>query len=319
MFNRVPELSAMLDYPAASTYVRPAPLPEIAIDPYLAQLASEELRETHWRIFGLSTPSRWDSEVHAAVARALAEAASARRPWAGMDHLLRVLLSDPDYRAHRFLSARHVDLEQLDRAANLAWPYGDREHPVYSISTFLEQSGILTDPDRPARPTAKHRWLNRFSKLIAQSDPALVGLEQQAMLEAVRLSHPVVGLRHLLLTLLTLEEQARVTGLRPAAGFEDDNRLVLLDFHLTHRAALDHVVALDQPGDIAPPQRRRPWRSEAKNPRWTVSAARAADSARPKGGSTQLLRAILTDDDAEARTILMALSADPTAILARLG
>jgi len=320
VFVRVPTIGAMLDYPPASTYERPAPFADRAIDPDLAQLAWEEMREAHWRIFGLAGrgASHWDSEVHLAVTRALVEAASARRPWAGIDHLLRVFLSDPDCHAHKFLRTKRVDLEQLSRAADLTWPYGDRERPFYSISNFLEQSGILTDPDRPARPSSQHRWVRRLTSLIAQAGPALIGLEQQAMAEAVRLGQKVVGLRHLLLALLSLEEQMRLTGLRPAAGYEDANRMVLLDFHLTHRATLNHIRPLIHAADIAPRQRRRPWRSSRRHPRWTIPAARAADSARPRGGSTELLQAILTDEDSEARTILTALHADPAAILARL-
>ena len=161
-----------------------------------------------------------------------------------------------------------------------------------------------------------YRLASGTVRLVAGTGPVLAFLEDEAVAETVRLGHDRTTLTHLVLAVLVLEEQMAATGLRPAREYEAACGFVLRSFALDRESVSVTVASIVQDGPIAPPQRRRSWRSSPKNPPWTVAAARAAEAARSAtvAGSAHLLRAVLADSDDSGRRLLWEHAVDPAAV-----
>lgn len=151
----------------------------------------------------------------------------------------------------------------------------------------------------------------------------LLGLEQEATAEAVRLGHPCVAPLHLLLAVLMHEEQMLRTGLRPVPAQTSAVGFLLYDFGVDQRSVLPAVEAAKPEGPLAGPQRRRAWRTKAGDPPWTAAAVRIAEQAREiaaenstEAGSLHLLHALLIDPEDDGRQVLGGLSVDVPAVLA---
>jgi hypothetical protein len=159
----------------------------------------------------------------------------------------------------------------------------------------------------------------------------LLFVETEAIGETVRLGHDRTTLTHLVLAVLVLEEQMAARDLHPAPEYKLSCDFVLRKFAVDRESVSLTLSATGEEGAIAPPQRRRAWRSNPKNPPWTVAAARAAERARDvarsgngaSAGSAHLLYAVLSDPDDSGRRLLQDQSVDPAAVqdllTARLG
>jgi len=245
---------------------------------------SRTTREVHWRAFGWrsqggpATTPEWVAEVHTALRLAMAIAVARGAPWVGADHLLEALLADSANSASRYLRQRGVDLELLTDVAQRTWPVAGGEPPPRALADSLHRIGVLIDPARGGeqRSTALTRRLATGAvRMLTQADPALTFLEDEAIAETVRLGHDRTTLTHLILAILLLEEEMAASGLRPVGDYERACDFVLRPFTLDRELLAATVASIPQEGAIAPPQRRRSWRSSPKNPPWTVAAVRA--------------------------------------------
>lgn len=279
------------------------------------------MREVHWRVFGWaaadasSSVPRWADEVGVAVRLAMAIAEARDAPWVGADHLLEALLTDSANAASNFVRKQGVDLELLTEMVRRTWPVPGGSPPRQALAEMLNRVGILIQPGREIRrrsTTLKERMAAGVIRLVTQTNPVLSFLEDEAIAETVRLGHDRTTLTHLILAVLVLEEEMTVSGLRPAVEYVPSCDFVLRHFGVDREAALLAAASEPQVGEIAPPQRRRSWRSSLRNPPWTVAAVRAAEAARLVAstgsravlGSAHLLHAVLADPDNSGRRVL---------------
>lgn len=279
------------------------------------------MREVHWRAFGWaaaeasSSLPRWDDEVGVAVRLAMAIAEARDAPWVGADHLLEALLADSANAANNFVRKQGVDLDLLTEVAQRTWPVPGGSPPRQALVEMLNRVGVLIQPGRENRrrtATLKGRAAASVLRLVAQTNPVLFLLEDEAIAETVRLGHDRTTLIHLILAVLVLEEEMTTSGLCPTAGYMQSCDFVLRHFGIDREATLLAAASNLQVGEIASPQRRRSWRSSSKNPPWTVAAVRAAEAARlvvSSGngaalGSAHLLHAVLADSDNLGRRVL---------------
>lgn len=288
-------------------------------------------REVHWQVFGWtsveasSSVPRWADEVHTAVHLAMAIAVARGAPWVGPDHLLEALLADSTNTASHFLRQQGVDFTLLTEVAQRTWPVAGGESPRRALAELLNRVGVLIKSGRESqqRPTALTRRLAASAiRLVTQASPVLSFLEDEAIAETVRLAHDRTTLTHLILAVLVLEEQMAASGLRPTSEYLPSCDFLLRPFGLDRELVSVTIASIRQEGEIAPPQRRRSWRSSPKNPPWTLAAARAAETARgvaPAGskvpvGSSHLLYAVLSDPDDSGRRLLREHSVDPVVV-----
>lgn len=292
---------------------------------------SRTTREVLWRDFGWrsaggpATTPEWATEVHVALRLAMAIAVARGAPWVGGDHLLEALLAEPSNSASRYLRQRGVDLELLTDVAQRTWPAAGGEPPPRALADSLHRIGVLVDPGRGGehRSTALTRRVATSAvRMLTQAGPALTFVEDEAVAETVRLGHDRTTVTHLILAILVLEEEMAASGLRPASDYAQACDFVLRPFTLDREMLAMTVASIAQEGAIAPPQRRRSWRSSPKNPPWTVAAVRVAEAARglvPSDrkalvGSAHLLYAVLADSDDSGRRLLREHSVDPATV-----
>lgn len=288
-------------------------------------------REVHWQVFGWaavrasSTVPQWADEASAIVRLAMAIAVARGNPWVGADHLLEALLADPPNTASCYLHKQRTDLDLLTEVAQRTWPAPGGEPPRRALADLLNRAGVLTDPAQEGRQrsTAFTRRLTTGAiGFLTQTSPALAFLEDEAIAETVRLGHDRTTLTHLVLAVLILEEQMAASGLRPTNEYMPSCDFILRPFAIDRELVSVTVVSVPQEGEIAPAQRRRSWRSNPKNPPWTVTASRAAEQARSATsssskaptGSANLLFAVLSDSDDSGRQLLREHSVDPETV-----
>ncbi|GIE46254.1 hypothetical protein Alo02nite_91520 [Actinoplanes lobatus] len=265
------------------------------------------MREARWEACGWSADGlpRWAADTEASLRLAMAIAVARDRPWVGPDHLLEALLDDPG------TAVNHViDFEALTDVADQLWAAVGSVGPRREMSRHLHMIGVLADPGGGGKPPSRamtHLVIPGL-RLFTGASMALVYLETEAIAETVRLGHDRTTPAHLLLSLMLLEEQMDDTGLQPAAEYRTACDPILRPLLADREPALKIMAETTPSGPPAAPQRRRIWRTYAKNPPWTVSAARVAEAARTAGpepaGSAHLLRAILADPDDSGRRLL---------------
>ncbi|MBB2947538.1 hypothetical protein FB565_007309 [Actinoplanes lutulentus] len=290
--------------------------------PVQAELEVERtLREVHWAEFGFGRTEapRWTGQVRDALRFAVAIALAREAPWLGSDHLLEAIFEDAGSAARRLARWQRVDLERMTAVAGQLWPSFDGEPPRRLLAVMMRDLGVLADPgergagEAASSPGMRIRLLGAVLRLAAQASPALFLLEGEAVAETVRLGHDRTTLVHLVLAVLSLEEQMAATGLR-AAG--DHGGFLLRPFVLDRELVAVTVAAMSQEGELVTRRRGRRWRTNPRNPPWTVAAARAADAARGArdAGGAELLHAVLTDPDDTGRRLLREHGADPAEV-----
>jgi hypothetical protein len=283
------------------------------------------MREVHWQEYGWSraVPPRdvpqWAAEAKTAARLAMAIAVARNAPRVGADHLLEALLMDPANGASCYVRQQGVDLELLTQVARRTWIEAGGEPPWRALVDLLHRARVLVesgDESRRRSTALTHRLTAGAVRLVAGTGPVLAFLEQEAIAESVRLGHDRITLTHLVLAVLVLEEQMAATALGPVREYRAACDFVLRPFTLDRESVSVTVASIAQDGPIAPPQRRRSWRSSAKNPPWTVAAVRAAEAARSAtvAGSAHLLRAVLADSDDSGRRLLREHAVDPAAV-----
>ncbi|WP_127504077.1 Clp protease N-terminal domain-containing protein [Actinoplanes solisilvae] len=309
--------------------VRPPWTPSRVGLPPEAELAvSRALRETHWKQFGWAQAGApaWSEEAVETVRYAMALAVARDAPWMGLDHLLEALLADPATAASHYARRWGVDLDALTEIAERIWPTPGGQPPRRALVRSLSQVGVLTadgeDEERRSAPRKQRLWAGA-AKLVMQTGPALGYLEYEATAEAVRSGHDRATPAHLLSAVILFEEELAASDLSPRSEYRVACDAVLLPLGLDPVAARLALAAMTPEGDIASPERRRSWRTNPKNPQWTVAAARAAEAARHlpfpgtahPAGSAHLLYAVLSDPDDAGCRLLREVSVDPAAVL----
>ena len=334
MMNNFPGLRSVLSFDPAgdvSQDARDGGDSRIELPPEAELELLRVTREVHWQVFGWaatqtsSTVPQWADEVSTTVRLAMAIAVARGIPWVGVDHLLEALLADPANTASRLLHSQRVDLDLLTEVVQRTWPVPGGEPPRRALADLLNRAGVLADPAQEGRQrsTAFTRRLTAGALgLVTQTSPALAFLEDEAIAETVRLGHDRTTLTHLILAVLVLEEQMAASGLRPTSEYMPSCDFVLRPFVIDRELVSVTVSSIPQEGDTAPPQRRRSWRSNPKNPPWTLAASRAAEEARSvassgrkvPAGSANLLFAVLSDSDESGRQLLREHSVDPEVV-----
>ncbi|MFI7604527.1 Clp protease N-terminal domain-containing protein [Micromonospora sp. NPDC049366] len=291
------------------------------------------LREVEWRVHrrprrrdrraGARGRPAWTHGVHTTVTGALEIARDAGVPFANLCHLVLGVLQQPacDGTRYRYPHeyARHDAVDRLrdDPAVRRA----DEPHPDLDSEMLVLRRGSGPLVDR----VAGHVWA-RMSR-ISRLGPLLTAVDREAVRQAVRLGHGVVGPAHVLLATLTHDAALDAAGIRVPADHHSRNRAAqLLRACGVEAEPLRVVVAPrggtdEPPADVLAGQLRdlRPGdpfvgaEVTAAMPRaLEVSLAhRHADT-----GTSHLLLALLEDEAGGAAAVLRQLGVDPGTVRA---
>jgi ATP-dependent Clp protease ATP-binding subunit ClpA len=158
----------------------------------------------------------------------------------------------------------------------------------------------------------------------ADASLALIELEFEAVRHAVRLGHRQVSTAHLLLAILECDHQLSAAGASFIGSYQKNNQasILLHANRVTRAAVLEHLSSFEHSGNVAPERRHRKVRTRRSNPKWTRSAAEAADNSRSlarqrneDAGSLHLLLSLLKESSTFACEMVHALGFDPDTIL----
>ncbi|GAB7039806.1 MULTISPECIES: Clp protease N-terminal domain-containing protein [Catenuloplanes] len=292
-------------------------VPEVEIE------LGRALKEVHWRVFGWvrdGTPSNvpsWTNGARSVLRLAMAIAASRRDSWVGADHLLEALMADQEGVPARLIRQRGVNLDHLTTVARQVWPTPGGEPPRRALAELMHRAGVLVSPGQENRAMgALTRHLTSgVVHLLTNASPALAFLEDEAIAETVRSGWPQTTSAHLLLAVVVLEEEMMAGDFYPSDNYLSACGIVLKSIGFDRGKAYRYLESVMREEQSASPQRRRAWRSNPKNPPWTITAVRVADSARGVGsapvGSAHLLYSILVDSDDIGRRLLREQAIDP--------
>jgi hypothetical protein len=257
--------------------------------------------------------------VALAVRQGIAEATRHGVGHAGGMHLAVGILSTPPNNATAALARSHVDvgaaIEQIRADPGFLTP-SRPWRPAVDLLRFLgvtRPAGSL-----PARVVAQvFSWITA----LGRSGPILLAVGTEAMRQAILLDHRVVTTGHLVLAVLTIDQDLTDARRHLQTGGANDGARVLRR-HGVHRVDWQRGLATADPnvlrryGPPCPPYRLdRTW-----GPRWTDEAVHGIDSAirraggRRRVGTTAALRGALTGPDSVAVSLLSEMGTSPDAV-----
>jgi hypothetical protein len=290
------------------------------------------LREALWLVFVsgaygavASSPAPQISPgLREALRRSLVESAAQGVRWSGSIYLLDAVLADPQERAYRLLTHCHIEPQLVLAAAHRATATPVDDRPRTPMTDILSTYDVISPPDRSPTVHLISRIWGGYIARRSRATPILHALELEAVRQAIQLAHPQVTTAHLLLAVLSLDEQLAAAQVRlPDALLEDNAGGEILAAHgVTHHVALQHLA--QQPVTVlplasVPPGHQRSRRTLPHASMWAGQAADASTSARATTdgpcGSTQLLIAALANLDGSAAQLLRRMGADPAAIV----
>jgi hypothetical protein len=294
------------------------------------------LREALWLVFvsgahgavAVGSPVPQVSPgIREALRRSLVDSAAQGVHWSGSVYLLDAVLADPQERAHRLLRRCHIEPQLVLAGAHHATATPVEDRPRTPMIDMLSTYDAISPPDRSPTVHLISRLWGAYIARRSRVTPILHALEMEAIRQAVRLDHLQVTTAHLLLAVLSLDEQLTAAQVRLPNELVEDNAggEILAAHGVTHHAALQHLAqqpVTDPPVPSVPPRHQRLRRTLPHDSMWTSEARDAGTSARATTdglalcGSTQLLIAALTNLDASAAQLLRRMGPDPAAIVA---
>ena len=146
-----------------------------------------------------------------------------------------------------------------------------RPGPPYRLWTTHGFAHVLTRRrDGVGRWRAERRLL-RSGSWFAQASDILAALEIEAVRQAVRLAHSQVTSAHLVLAVLSFDEQMAFDGGELPESQALANAPFLGEFNITLQAAITMMWDSGEAGVLpdARPERRRALRSRIGNPTWS--------------------------------------------------
>jgi hypothetical protein len=290
-------------------------------------------------------PAEFSSAVRHAVYETIHEASRAGLATVGVLRLLLAVLalgaSPATQRLAQWDPARHdllPDLLRADREFRWDGDYRRDGSPRYPRVETLRRQETLpgwTENSLPRLERVVLRQLNSLVRRRYRRAGTHYGhllpweIEDDAVIQAVRLARPCVTSAEVLLSVLDLHEQISADGLRLnqyRLGRYNQAGDVLQSGGVDYRSALaaaaeqETAAGEDDLSDFSP--RAWPRRAQAKPPffgRSALAAFRAASleghrAGHPYVGTTHLLIALLADDTGPAARLLRDLGADPKAI-----
>lgn len=323
--RRIVESGGSADVPADAPQVHgPSPLAVEAM-----------LREAGWEAFR-SLPNffqdrhphpRWTDGVRAAVADAMATAAShgAERPHGG--HLLLGLIAGPDSGASRLLRAAGADRDEVIRALSIGEQLRQTGEPWVPALEVLRFSGVIdvekTDGWLYGLLTRiVGRVVSGFRFSYGWGSPLANCLQIESLRQAVRFGDHAVRPRHVALAILAIDDQLAVVRKQlPPRIAQNTGAAVLREHNVTYGRLVGPVTDLDaEAADIVfdPPELIfAPI--EPTMPQWTAPAAAVWPAARAHADrlghrhtdTAHLLLALLDDPSGETARLLHACAADP--------
>jgi hypothetical protein len=235
--------------------------------------------------------------------------------------LLDALLADTHGRSANLVSGTGVDLSRLREAAReMATESATSRVP---LADGLVEMGISPGP---GKLSFLRRAANAHLRRAVEANLLIYLLELDAVRQAVRAGSPNVTTAHLATATISLDRELRLTSrdLPPDLRPENAAGGILATHGVQFDRCLQWFSTLDASSDPVPEQRRRPWRTRPRNPRWTVAAARAADNVRTgpgadRAGSSRLLtEALAVPGTTQSRRLMTDHGVDPEVVLDEL-
>jgi Clp amino terminal domain, pathogenicity island component len=285
------------------------------------------LRESAWHAARSSDQKdlpKWSGEVVDGLAYALEEAEAAGAEFANASHLLIGLLQTPAGSAVVKASECLSPEKTIAQLRSSRYWSRNGQAPVSAIDALEFVGGVASRVWWPLSlvPRMVGRVLRR--RQLGQG-PVIFCLEGEALRLAARLGDQVVTTAHLLLAIVSLDEQLAADGrqILGAAGRFSDTADVL------HQCGVTDLFAY-APGNTGEETNVMPRDEAAErffdggkpgDPAWGYQAVTALDSAgtlaelsRTEPGTTHLLAALLANVQSSAYRLLEIAGADPMAV-----
>lgn len=258
------------------------------------------LREAAWAASEDEVPPRPTGALTAALAQALMRAGELGVSRANASHLLMGLLHDRGNRACEALLERRVNREDL--LARLAVHPSARQdgtrHPDGVAG--LRNMGVLNE---------RGMYWGRLARVLSSGgfgSPVIPTVRLEAERQAVRLGHSEVTPVHLLLGMLSLDDQLAEAGLRLRAKWARTNKgaELLRERGVTLAAMVD---ALAEPSTADP---FRPTMHEEIGRLLTRARLRCHERGDPSTGTTHLLAVLVAEPAEPCGPLLASLGVD---------
>lgn len=261
----------------------------------------------------------WRGETFNSVSRALQDARSVGVCHAHWGHLFLSVLADPRSRARKLLGELGIPRDRVRLPDHVdVRAAGKPRAPAADTLLYL---GALSVP--------YNRFARMFSTAMgwapavrAGGGPVLVGLELEAIRQAVRGGAAQVSRAHLLLAICSVEQQLKTTGrsLRRDLAPYGEAATILAQWGIDYPTAATAVSRLPD-NDIAIDSSRR-WRSQRHDPGFgsvtaqtvTEAMALATHLGHRGRGASHVLSALLAHSHGAATTLLSSLGVNLPAL-----
>jgi hypothetical protein len=287
------------------------------------------LREATWRArcglgrtLGNPEP-RWASDVERAVIDALLLAAGRGVRVAGAIHLLAAVINDRGTRGQQMLAELELDGAAILRSGLETTSLAEDDDPPLNGAYVLASSRMLT-----ARLDAAVRAITfpgRLQAKIMRAPPAVLeAVEKESVRQAARLGATVTQAGHLLLAVLSLDQQLRDRGWEFEVQYAERNRAA--EALLRHGVSIERLVRMlvRRGATEGPSTRNGYWRRYRCYPRTGVDVAEAIDRTRRdtrrsdrRVGTSDLL-VVLASASTEASILLDDLGIDRASLVNEL-
>lgn len=197
----------------------------------MAAIESEAaLREAAWTVWGKrdggqtgSVSQTWENGVSERMCEALLNAHRAGIAYAGVAHVLVVILRDLSIKARAVLDRYDTDRLSLLRHVKATGQLERNARPWTPSVDLLRYFGLVDG--HPVWFRAVTAVTRRILIKQVQTSPLYYVLATEANRQAVRLDDGVVSPAHLMLAMATIEEQLALTGIRLAVGPREASRV----------------------------------------------------------------------------------------------
>lgn len=242
---------------------------------------ASDLREIAWTVRPVASGLHEPPWSHAVIDTLQVVGASARSrlaAWVRLRDIVDGLFDSPSSRVREILERWSIEPFRFRARISALWPPESIARPY---TPTVDALGFLgTGKGADAGGSRIGAAIARVVSWYGRTTPVLACLESEAVRQAVRLGHDRLTTAHLLLGVLSFNDQIRQSAGRGSLSAFGSRSLI--DFRVTLEDVVTNVSSEWENVGAAPRSRRHPIETRRGNPRWSASAAQATASARSR-------------------------------------
>jgi len=284
----------------------------------MSMLGGATLREAQWRAFppSLVVPPRfWSWHVVRALEASVDLARADGVPWLGPRHVVDGFLDPSNVELREFLHHCESSIEMVRDGFHEVWPLRAAGRPHLPTWEALRMGRYL-DARRVAPRVNTVAMVLRYISVQSKSTPPVVMLEIEAVRQAVRLGHDRLTTAHLLLAVLSLNEQMMLA--EDMTGSSDIVHARLAECGVTLDEAIAHLPVELERDAVRPVGKKAMARPRFGGPAWSSQVVVATDQAGAATRNTSVAAqvsafttAAVSDNDGAAAELLRRMGVSP--------